>query len=109
MSIEKVLHITEDTFENEIINSNLPVLVDFWAPWCGPCRMLGPIIDSLAEEFDGRAKIAKINVDENANLARRYNVMTIPTVLIIKNGQVMETSIGAKPKEEFADMLDKVL
>jgi len=107
MSGEKILNITNDTFESEVINSKQPILVDFWADWCGPCRMIAPILDQLADEFTGRAKIAKIHVDEQPELARKYDIMTIPTIIIFKNGEILETSVGAVSKGELENILNK--
>ncbi len=104
----EALHLTTETFDATLIGPE-PVLVDFWATWCGPCRMIAPVIEALAEEYDGKAKICKVDVDENSALAERFQVMTIPTVMIFKNGQIIEKSIGAKSKEAFMEMLDKHL
>ena len=109
MASEKVIEITEDIFETEVLNSKTPVFVDFWASWCGPCRMIAPIINQLADEFDGKAKITKVNVDDQPNLAKKYDIMTIPTVLIFKNGKILETSVGVKSKSEFEDMLNNLM
>ena len=98
------LHITKENFENEVLNSDKPVLVDFWATWCGPCRMLLPVIEELAGEITN-AKICKINVDEQPELAAKFNVVTIPTLMIFKNGQVVNTTIGVRPKAEIIKML----
>lgn len=93
--------ITKDNFEAEVINSELPVIVDFWADWCGPCKKLGPIIALLAEEKAGAVKVCKVNVDEEMLLASKYNVMSIPTVILFKNGKAEKTSVGFKSKEEL--------
>ncbi len=88
----------ENNWEAEVLQSDIPVFVDFYADWCGPCKMMSPVIDQLAEEFDGRIKVGKINVDENSDMAARYNVMSIPNMLFFKNGEVVDSVIGAIPK-----------
>ena len=108
MASEKVIQITEDIFDAEVLQSETPVFVDFWASWCGPCRMVLPILDQLADDFDGKAIVAKINVDEQPELAQKFNIMTIPTIMIFKNGELLETS-GPKPKSEFEEMLNKAI
>lgn len=97
--------ITKDNFEEEVINSSLPVLVDFWATWCGPCRMLAPVIEEIATEYQGRVKVGKINVDEEQELSVKYGVMSIPTVMLFKNGTVENTTVGYVPKEKLIDMI----
>lgn len=97
--------LTEENFEEEVIKSDIPVLVDFWATWCGPCKMLAPIIAQIADEKEGEIKVGKVDVDEEMELAAEYQVASIPTVLLFKNGEVVETSIGFKPKEQLLDML----
>ena len=97
--------LTAQTFQSKVLDSELPVLVDFWAPWCGPCRMVGPIMEELAADFAGKAKVCKINVDEEQDLAAQFRVMTIPTVCVFKNGEIVDKSIGAKSKEDFSAML----
>jgi thioredoxin 1 len=108
MASDKVVNLTLDNFEDEVENSSLPVLVDFWAAWCGPCKMIAPIIDQLADEFDGKVKIAKINVDENRELSMRYKVMSIPTLLLFKDGEVVNQVIGARPKADLVKLLQSV-
>lgn len=107
MASDKVITLTKDNFEQEVLKSDKPVLVDFWAQWCGPCRAVAPVMDELAEEFDGRAKIGKINVDEQGELAAKFRIMSIPTVMLFKGGEVVEKVIGARSKEEFSKMLEK--
>jgi thioredoxin 1 len=102
---EKIVNLTEKSFKDEVEQSTIPVLVDFWASWCGPCRMIAPIVDQLAEEFDGKIKVAKLNVDENSELASRYQVMSIPTLLLFRNGKVVNQMVGARPKGELVKIL----
>ncbi|MBE6598596.1 MAG: thioredoxin [Ruminococcaceae bacterium] len=97
--------LTKENFEAEVMNSDIPVLVDFWAPWCGPCRMLAPTIAELAEEYEGKAKVCKVNVDDEAELAGQFGIASIPTVLVFKNGEVTDTSVGVRTKAQLAAML----
>jgi len=90
-----VIEVNDQNFEQEVVKSELPVVVDFWAPWCGPCRMIGPVVDKLSEEFQGKIKFCKLNVDENPDSARKYQVMSIPLLLFFKEGQPMDQSLGA--------------
>lgn len=101
-----VIEINKDNFENEVIRSDKPVLLDFWAAWCGPCRMLSPLVDEIAEE-NPQIKVGKINIDEQSELAERYNIMSIPTLLLIKNGEVTASSIGFKPKEDLEQLISE--
>ena len=103
------LQITKNNFEVEVKNSEIPVLLDFWASWCGPCQMLSPVIREIAGEYEGKAKIGKVNVDEEPGLASLFGIASIPTVVVMKHGKVTDTSIGYKPKEQIAEMLDKEL
>ncbi len=104
-----VLHLTKENFDTEIQSASVPVLVDFWASWCGPCRMVAPAIEQLAEEFDTKAKIAKVNVDEEGELALRFDVRSIPTVFVFKNGEIVEKAVGAYPKDHYTSLLTKHL
>ena len=99
------IHLTAENFEKEVLQSEIPVLVDFYAEWCGPCKMLSPVIDEIAKEYEGKAKISKVNVDDEMGLAQQYRVMSVPTVLVFKNGQVSGTSIGYVGKEKLTEML----
>ena len=99
-----VLHITKETFEQEVLNSDKPVLLDFWATWCGPCRMIGPVLDEIAEERED-IKVCKVNVDEEPELAAKYQIVSIPTLFVMKNGEIVNKSLGAKPKAQILDLL----
>ena len=101
--------LTGDNFDKEVINSKIPVLVDFWASWCMPCKMLAPTIDALETEFANKVIIAKLNVDENKEISSRYGIMSIPTVLLFKGGEVVEQFVGVKPKGEYTDALNKYI
>ena len=103
------LILTDDNFEAEALKSDVPVLVDFWAPWCGPCQMMGPIVEELAAEYEGKVKVGKINVDENQVTGGKYQVMSIPTFLLIKNGEVADTLTGGVPKDKLKAFVDKNL
>lgn len=99
------INLTTDQFEQEVLTSDIPVLVDFWATWCGPCRMLAPVVEEIAEEYDGKVKVCKVNVDEEEDLAVRFGVSSIPTLLVFKNGELVDTSVGFATKEQIEAML----
>ncbi len=105
MASKNVIELTMDSFDNEVLNSEQPVLVDFWAAWCGPCRMIAPIIDQIADEYVGKLKVGKVNVDEQGQLAAEYGVMSIPTLVFFKNGEEVQRVVGVRPKPE----LDKII
>lgn len=107
MAAENVLIFTDAGFDGEVLKSEVPVLVDFWAEWCGPCRMMAPTVDAVANDYAGRVKVGKLNVDENGGTAMRYNIRGIPTLLLFKDGQVVEQRVGAVGKSEVQKMLDE--
>lgn len=102
-------NLNQETFDGEVLKSNIPVLVDFWASWCGPCRMVSPIISELAEEYDGKICVGKVNVDENAALAASYAVVSIPTVILFVNGEAVERLVGARSFDEYADIIEQYI
>ena len=104
-----VQEINDKNFEIEVINSDIPVLIDFWAPWCGPCRAVGPVVDELAKDYAGKLKVVKMNVDDNPLTPSRFGVRSIPNLLLFKNGQVKDQIIGAVPKPTFVAAIDKVV
>ena len=107
--MSEVLHINDADFETVVVQSDIPVLVDFWAPWCGPCKMIAPILDEIATEFAGKAKIVKINVDDNQLVAGQFGIRSIPTLLLFKNGQLVATQVGALPKNQLAAFINQHL
>ena len=106
---EAVLNLTDDTFESEVLNSEGPVLVDFWAEWCQPCKMLSPTMDELADEYAGRAKVTKMNIDDHRQVATQFGIMSIPTVLLFHNGEIKNTFVGLSAKDKFTGALDELL
>jgi thioredoxin 1 len=108
MAAANIVTLTSANFPTEVLKSPTPVLVDFWAEWCGPCKMIAPVLDELASEFDGRVKIGKVNIDEDQALASQYGVRAIPTLLIFKDGQVAEQIVGMRSKRDLKSSLDKV-
>ncbi len=107
MASANVLSFTDASFDKEVVNSDIPVLVDFWATWCGPCKMMAPTVDQIAAEFAGKIKVGKVDVDENGNTAMRYKIQGIPTLLLFQGGQIIDMRVGAVPKSEILKMLDK--
>jgi len=103
---DKIIHLTDDTFESEVINSDGPVLVDYWADWCGPCKMIAPILDEIADEYADRVKIAKLNIDENPATPPKYGIRGIPTLMLFKGGNVEATKVGAVSKSQLTAFLD---
>lgn len=100
------IDVTKENFTKEVLQSDTPVLIDFWAPWCGPCRRVAPIVDEIAQEASGKIKIGKINVDEEPELAEQFQVLSIPTLIVMKDGRVVSTAVGAKSKSAILEMLD---
>ena len=109
MANPNVAQVSDATFEGDILKSDVPVLVDFWAPWCGPCRSVAPIVDDLATQYAGKLKVAKINVDESTEVAMRYQITSIPTFIVFKNGEVADRALGALPRSEFVKLIDRNL
>jgi len=108
MASPHIVTLTQDNFSQQVLQSQTPVLVDFWAEWCGPCKMIAPLLDELADEYDGKVKVGKVNVDEQQSLAAQYGVRAIPTLLLFQNGQVAEQIVGARGKRDLKASLDKV-
>jgi thioredoxin 1 len=101
--------VTDATFKQEVLENSLPVLVDFWAPWCGPCRMVAPVVEEISEQYDGKVKVVKVNTDENPSVASQYGIRSIPTLMIFKGGQRVDMVVGAVPKTTLANTLEKYL
>ena len=106
---DKVEHGNDEKFEEMVVDSDVPVLVDFWAPWCGPCRVVGPVLEQIADEYAGRVKVVKINVDEEKNIAGSMGISSIPTIILFSGGEPKKTLIGARPKAELTALLDEAL
>jgi|SRR3954468_18261438 thioredoxin 1 len=103
---DAITHVTDESFEPEVLKSDVPVLVDYWAEWCGPCKAIAPVLDELAKEYGGKLKIVKLNVDENGETAKKYNVRGIPTLMLFKNGNMEATKVGSVPKSQLTAFLD---
>lgn len=109
VQMSSVANVTDESFESEVLKADLPVLVDFWAPWCGPCKAVAPVVDDLSKEYEGRLKVVKLNTDENPKTAQAYTIRGIPSLYLFKKGQVVETVVGAVPKSTLANAINKHL
>jgi len=107
--MSKIIEVNESNFEEEVKKSDVPVMIDFWAAWCGPCRMIAPFVDESCDVYDGKVKVAKVNVDDNQKIASEYAIMSIPAVMFFKGGEVVDQVVGAVPKKTLFDKIDKVL
>lgn len=106
---DNIINITDSSFEADVLKSDAPVLVDFWAPWCGPCKMIAPVLEELAEDYAGKVKIAKLNIDDNTAIASKYGIRSIPTLMLFNNGQPEATKIGASGKSDLVTFIDQAL
>jgi thioredoxin 1 len=106
---EQIVHVTDDSFESEVLQSSQPVLIDYWAEWCGPCKMIAPVLDDIASEYDGKLKVVKLNIDENPNTPPRYGIRGIPTLMLFKDGEVEATKVGAVSKSQLVAFIDSNL
>ena len=106
---ESIIHVTDSSFEDEVLSSDKPVIVDYWAEWCGPCKMIAPLLDELANEYQGKLTVAKINIDENQETPQKYAVRGIPTLMIFKNGEVAGTKVGAMSKSQLSAFVDSLI
>tara|TARA_Y100000766_G_C18422507_1_gene372743 strand:- start:114 stop:440 length:327 start_codon:yes stop_codon:yes gene_type:complete len=104
---DKIIHVSDQSFEQDVLKSQEPVLIDYWAEWCGPCKMIAPVLDELAEEYDGRVRIAKLNIDENPETPPKYGIRGIPTLMLFKNGEVEATKVGAVSKAQLVAFIDE--
>ena len=107
--MSEVIPVREEDFADVVLRSDLPVLVDFWAPWCGPCRMVAPVVEEIAQQYEGKVKVVKVNTDENAQIAGQYGIRSIPTLMVFKDGQKQDTVVGAVPKTTLSNTLEKHL
>jgi thioredoxin 2 len=105
----KVVEVTDATFEQEVMRSELPVLVDCWAPWCGPCKSVAPVLEGLAEKYQTRVKIVKVNMDENTGVGSRFSIASVPTLLLVKGGRITQTLVGALPKEQIEEAIERII
>lgn len=108
MAADSVHEFTDSNFDDQVVNSDVPVLVDFWAEWCQPCRMLTPTINEIANEYDGKVKVGKVDIDSNRDVSMKYGVTSIPTILLFKNGEVQKKFVGLTPKDQFAAAIDEI-
>ncbi len=109
MASDKVIHVSDSDFDTQVVNNDLPCLVDFWAPWCGPCKAIGPVIDQLADEFAGKVQIAKMNVDDNPATPGKFGIRAIPTLILFKNGEILDQITGAVGKTQLNDLINKAV
>ncbi len=107
--MSKPAEVTDDKFKDDVLDSDIPVLVDFWAPWCGPCRMVAPVVEEIAEQYEGKVKVVKLNTDDNPQIASQYGIRSIPTLMIFKGGQRVDMVVGAVPKTTLANTIEKYL
>ena len=107
--MSKKLEFTDKNFQADVVSSTIPVLVDFWAPWCGPCKMVDPVVEEIAGEYEGKLKVGKLNTDDNREIAAKYGIMSIPTLMIFKGGEVVVRIVGAQPKRAIVEKIDEVL
>ena len=109
MEMTKAVEVTDSTFKSEVLDSSIPVMVDFWAEWCGPCKMIAPMVAELASEYEGRLKVTKVDVDKNGNIAGQYRIMSIPSLLFFKGGQKVDQVVGAVPKQSLVNKIETIL
>jgi thioredoxin 1 len=108
-TVTSTITVNDENFDDEVLRSDIPVLVDFWAEWCGPCKVVGPTVEALASDYQGKVKVAKLNVDDNPEAAGRFGVRSIPTLIVFKDGEAQQAAVGVKPKGQLAEMIEKVL
>ncbi len=108
-AVTSTITVNDENFDDEVLRSDIPVLVDFWAEWCGPCKVVGPTIEALASDYQGKVKVAKLNVDDNPEAAGRFGVRSIPTLIVFKDGEAQQTAVGVKPKGQLAELIEKYL